>query len=71
MKTIRHKSFNHGGKLLKSHALLTIKRVTDEEANEITKKGEWEYCPKSVWRKEVRDAKEAPTEKKHKKKDKK
>ena len=68
MKTIRHKSFNNGGRILKSHALLTIKRVTDDEADKMTKKGEWEYCAKSVWRKEVRDA---PTEKKHKKKDKK
>jgi|7_EtaG_2_1085326.scaffolds.fasta_scaffold98139_1 hypothetical protein len=45
----------------------TIKRVSDTQAESLTKKG-WKYCPKSEWREKVRDAKPAETKKKVSKK---
>ena len=36
------------------HPKLGIKRVSDEQAVKLVKEG-GEYCPKSLWKKEVRD----------------
>ena len=33
----------------------TIKRVSDNDAYELVKNG-WEFCPKSEWKKNVRDS---------------
>lgn len=41
-------------KCIKKHGV--IKRVKDSEAIKAVNEG-WEYCPKSEWKKEVRDAK--------------
>jgi len=43
-----------------------IKRVSDDNAAELTKKG-WKYCPKSEWREKVRDVKPKQVKKKSKK----
>ena len=34
-----------------------IERVTDLEAQNMVKNDGWQYCPKSEWRKKVRDKK--------------
>ena len=44
-----------------------IKRVSDSQAAESTKKGR-KYCPKSEWREKVRDTKPKKAKKKSKKK---
>ena len=33
----------------------SIKRVSDKEAENLVKEKGWKYCPKSVWKKGVRD----------------
>ncbi len=50
MKTLRHKEAGN------------LKRRPDKESARMVLTGKWEYIPKSVWKKEVRDAKVAPQE---------
>ena len=42
-------------KCIKKHGV--IKRVKDAEAIVAVNEKNWEYCPKSEWKKEIRDAK--------------
>tara|TARA_Y100000034_G_scaffold116285_1_gene154438 strand:- start:1059 stop:1277 length:219 start_codon:yes stop_codon:yes gene_type:complete len=50
MKTLRHKEAGN------------LKRRPDKESARMVLTGKWEYIPKSVWKKEVRDIKVAPQE---------
>ena len=50
MKTLRHKEAGN------------LKRRPDKESARMVLTGKWEYIPKSVWKKEVRDVKTAPQE---------
>ena len=45
MKTLRHKEAGN------------LKRRPDKESARMVLTGKWEYIPKSVWKKEVRDIK--------------
>lgn len=42
-------------KCIKRHG--EIQRVTDIQAEKMVTEEGWEYCPKSEWKKEVRDKK--------------
>jgi len=50
MKTLRHKEAGN------------LKRRSDKESAKMILTGKWEYIPKSVWKKEVRDIKVVPQE---------
>ena len=50
MKTLRHKEVGN------------LKRRPDKESAKMILTGKWEYIPKSVWKKEVRDIKVVPQE---------
>ena len=50
MKTLRHKEAGN------------LKRRSDKESVRMISTGKWEYVPKSVWKKEVRDTKNIPQE---------
>jgi len=50
MKTLRHKEAGN------------LKRRSDKESARMILTGKWEYIPKSVWKKEVRDVKVMPQE---------
>ncbi len=50
MKTLRHKEAGN------------LKRRPDKESARMVLTGKWEYIPKSVWKKEVRDIKAVPQE---------
>ena len=51
MKTLRHKEAGN------------LKRRPDKESARMVLTGKWEYIPKSVWKKEVRDIKVISQEK--------
>ena len=51
MKTLRHKEVGN------------LKRRPDKESAKMILTGKWEYIPKSVWKKEVRDIKVVSQEK--------
>ena len=51
MKTLRHKEIGN------------LKRRPDKESAKMILTGKWEYIPKSVWKKEVRDIKVTSQEK--------
>tara|TARA_R110000824_G_scaffold169965_7_gene347162 strand:+ start:3271 stop:3453 length:183 start_codon:yes stop_codon:yes gene_type:complete len=59
MKTLKHKEAGN------------LKRSPDKEATRMILTGEWEYVPKSVWKKEVRDVKVSKSSKTQKRQTKK
>lgn len=43
-------------KCIKNYKTGAIQRLTDRRAEELVTRGNWTYCGKEEWKKEVRDA---------------